>query len=412
MTEPHVAEGVRGTVQEVAVALLPELPGIGAEATDHICDQVPDIVRAGARDVVLVTCQAHAAIFLDHLIRGVPLASYAPTPEIRELTRTAARRGLPLTAVVRGYRVGAHYLIARWTDAVAEHGPGDRSALEAVKAGTSFILLWLEMIIEQLTAEYRDEDERLARERSLARVELVRQVLGEPDTDIAAASERLGYRLKGRHIALALRARTDKPDAGASLEGAVRELARAMRATSHLAARVDMRTVWCWMACGDSSPPRLGRTGLPVLTAAGRPGVGLDGFRRSHREALDALRIAELAGRDGGTVTYYDEVGVAALCSADFDKCAEFVRTELGALCGAGPVAGRHRETLLAFYGANSNYRATAAELGLHHNTVRYRLDQAERALGHGPAERRLSLELALHLHSLLGDSIDQHPAQ
>ncbi|MFE4002458.1 helix-turn-helix domain-containing protein [Nocardioides sp. YIM B13467] len=41
----------------------------------------------------------------------------------------------------------------------------------------------------------------------------------------------------------------------------------------------------------------------------------------------------------------------------------------------------------------HSNFGATAARLGLHHNTIRYRLDQIAELLGRPPTERRLQLE-------------------
>jgi PucR-like helix-turn-helix protein len=44
-----------------------------------------------------------------------------------------------------------------------------------------------------------------------------------------------------------------------------------------------------------------------------------------------------------------------------------------------------------------------AAEMGLHHNSVRYRLDRATDLLGRSPDQDRLQLELALHLASRLG---------
>jgi hypothetical protein len=35
-----------------------------------------------------------------------------------------------------------------------------------------------------------------------------------------------------------------------------------------------------------------------IFVAAGRSGHGIDGFRRSHAEALEAARVAALAGGD------------------------------------------------------------------------------------------------------------------
>jgi DNA-binding PucR family transcriptional regulator len=75
----------------------------------------------------------------------------------------------------------------------------------------------------------------------------------------------------------------------------------------------------------------------------------------------------------------------------------------LGPLGADTDDARRLRETLEAFFEANSNFRATAARLGIHHNTVRYRLEQIERLLDRPIGQQRLHLELALHLAGRLG---------
>jgi DNA-binding PucR family transcriptional regulator len=167
-----------------------------------------------------------------------------------------------------------------------------------------------------------------------------------------------------------------------------------------LVVRVDVDTTWCWVPA--SGPGKLPDPHPAVLVALGRPASGLDGFRRSHQDAVEALRVAQLAGRAGGTVTRYDEVELAALCSANVEACREFVAAELGDLAADTEDARRLRETLEAFFDSSSNFRSTAARLGLHHNTVRYRLSQAEKLLGRSAGERRLQLELALHIAARL----------
>jgi hypothetical protein len=255
---------------------------------------------------------------------------------------------------------------------------------------------------EQMSQEYRSEDERLARERSLSRLEDVRRVLSGPDTDPDEATLRLGYRLSGCHIAIVLRALADDTDAGASLDSAVRELSRATGIPG-LAVRVDIRTMWCWLPCPSGERRRVPPPSVPVLVTIGNPASGLEGFRRSHREALDALRVAEMTDHATSAVTDYRDVDIAAMCSIAPERCHEFVRTELGGLTKNDRTTRRIRETLMEFYAANSNFRATAANLGIHHNTVRYRLEQAEHALGRPVGERRLALELALHLADVIG---------
>ncbi|MGW5110118.1 PucR family transcriptional regulator [Nocardia sp. NPDC004123] len=400
---------IQATVQAVAGEMLPRCPALAEDAAHLIADRVGEIRRAGVEDIVLATCRANTLVAFDYLARGVPLEMFMPSAEVIERTRMLVQRGLPLTAVIRGYRIGANLMTEQWSDAVYAYGPNDRRSVEVAKAGTSYILSCLDLMTERISEEYRNEDERLARERSLSHLEDVRRVLSSSDTDVDNATYRLGYRLSGRHTAIVLRALTNDADAGASLDVAVRELGRATR-TPGLTVRVDIRTMWCWLPSPADDHLRIPSPSVPVLVAIGNPAGGLDGFRHSHREALDALRVSEMTAPSTATVTYYRDVDIAAMCSIVPERCHEFVSSELGTLASNDRTTRRIRETLRAFYAANSNFRATAANLGIHHNTVRYRLEQAELAIGRPVGERRLALELALHLAHAIGIVDDEVP--
>lgn len=393
---------VRQTVRAVATMLLPELPAIGAGISEYICARLPEFEEANATDVVLATCQANATVVLDSLIRGVDFDALKPSTEVVQSTYTLVQVGLPLAVVMRSYRIGSQYWIDRWARAVAEYGQDGEVSIGAVTEGISFLLSWLESITESLAEEYRNETLRLAHERSFARADDIRHVLTDRELDVDSANTRLGYRINGRHVAVILRDCTDRPRSDTALNDAVNHLARAIGAPSPLVAHVDARTTWCWLACSGEGPIRLPAPRGPVLAAQGRPGRGLVGFRRSHREAVDALRVAEIVRRPSSTIMFYDDVDIVSMCSVNPELSAQFIDDELGPLAANDPRTRLQRHTLEAFFAANSNYRAAAAALGVHHNTVRYRLDQAERVLGRGLGERRLALELALHLASTL----------
>ena len=264
--------------------------------------------------------------------------------------------------------------------------------------GTTFLLGFLERVVDRLTAAYRDEAERMAREGSLARVADVRRALDDEEVDVDAVSRRLAYDLRARHVAIVLR--DDHGDGRAPLEATARELVADV-AKRPLVVRVYLGTAWCWVPVRDGLA--LPTLQARVLVGQGRPGIGLEGFRRSHHEACEALRVARLAGRRAGSITTYDHVQLAALCSGDMAACRAFVADQLGPLGEDTDEACRLRATLEAFFDANSNFRATAARLGIHHNTVRYRLEQIERLLDRPIGQQRLKLELALHLAGRVG---------
>ncbi|HEY1974837.1 MAG TPA: helix-turn-helix domain-containing protein [Pseudonocardia sp.] len=396
--DPETRAGVR----TVAVALLPESPQLGVELAALITARVPEFTRMNADSLVVASCQANSNALLDGLIRNVPMHAVAPTVEVRQLTRALVQHGLTLAAVMRGYRLGAQHWTELWAEAVRAHLGAGKDAVAVVQAGTSFVLGWLDEVSERLAEEYHDEAERLTHERSLAQVEDVRRALTDPGLDIAATSARLGYDLARRHLALVLRHESGGADAGAAVRRLCAAIGGTIGGTPPLIVRVDMETTWCWLRPSGGAPHRA-VPDAPLVAAQGRPGRGLTGFRASHHEALAALRVADLARCAPGTLTRYDDVAIAAVCSADPDWCRTFVRTELGALAADDDTAGRIRATLEEFFAANCNFRATAARLGVHHNTVRYRLERAEQMLARPPTERRLALELALHLAARLG---------
>ena len=92
-----------------------------------------------------------------------------------------------------------------------------------------------------------------------------------------------------------------------------------------------------------------------ILVAIGQPGHGLDGFRRSHAEALEAARarVAALAGGAAAAVTRCERV--ESLLASDFPRARAFVAARLGPLAAATEPAARLRETVLAFLAANGS---------------------------------------------------------
>ncbi|QIS03358.1 hypothetical protein F5X71_14430 [Nocardia brasiliensis] len=394
------SDDVTASVRRITAALSGELPELTVEMVELMADQVPELRGPDVEELLLALLRANIGTQVDHLARGVALELSAPSAEVVQLTRALAHRRVPLHAVLRGFRICTHFMVGRWTDAVAVHGVPAAVAVDVIKSGITEALDRAELVTERLVEEYRGADERLARERALARVEDVRRLLSDAAVDAAAAGNRLGYRLSGRHVALVVRDHTEGLTAGGAIDAALRKL---VPPGHGLAVRVDLRTAWCWLPSPPDDPVRVAAPDDSILVAMGCPATGLDGFRRSHRQAVEAMRVAELAHRPPGTVTAYADIDVAALCSSDPERCREFISTQLGGLGADDPATGRLRDTLRAFYAANSNYRATAARLGLHHNTIRYRLEQAEHVLGHPVGERRLAVELALHLAHTLG---------
>jgi DNA-binding PucR family transcriptional regulator len=150
-----------------------------------------------------------------------------------------------------------------------------------------------------------------------------------------------------------------------------------------------------------SDPPleELRRTSDGLRVAVGRPARGVEGFRRSHREALLARRVVTLSRRPRGECVSFGSVALDALLTEDLDEARRFVENELGDLVGDDSDACRRlAATLEVFLDEKSSFVRTARRLGVHANTVAYRVARAEELLGHDTSERQLELRTALRL--------------
>ncbi len=384
--------------------MLDDLPALAAIVTAGILEEVPGLEAPEVAGLVDTMSQANGAMVLDGMVRDVSVDEIEVTADFVRGTQALAHYRIPLASLLRAYRVGHAHWSHIWTEQV-----GRRVAVEdataVVAAGSRYLFAWVDRLSDRATTEYLDEETRLARQVSVTQVALVRGVLKVDPDDLAAESRRLGYDLGASHLAVVLKVPPGKEMTDALLERAARSLADASGTDRRLGVPVDDQTAWIWLGAGtetDISPTMSGglRAGL------GRPGRGLAGFRASHREALEASRIAELGERPWGSVTQYADVDLAALCTADIEACRRFVRTHLGPLAVADDESRRLIATLRVFFAEGSNYRATARRLGLHHNTVIYRITQAEKLLGHPLAEGRIQLEVALDLTQLLGQVV------
>jgi len=153
-----------------------------------------------------------------------------------------------------------------------------------------------------------------------------------------------------------------------------------------------------------SSSPRV----VVTTIAVGNPLPGIDGFRRSHRQAQDSRAVAIATGAAARQFTAVSDPGlsVAALLGDNVAAASAWVGEVLGPL--ASPTEGdeRLRETLRVFLGAGSSFKGAAEELHLHVNSVKYRIGRAIERRGRPIADDRLDVEVALLLCHWFGTAI------
>ncbi|NBM21262.1 helix-turn-helix domain-containing protein [Streptomyces sp. GC420] len=131
---------------------------------------------------------------------------------------------------------------------------------------------------------------------------------------------------------------------------------------------------------------------------------GVEGFRRSHRGAREAQRVARLGPPDQRPpLTDYSDVGAVALMTADPEHARWFAAETLGALAADDPRTAELRETLRAYLAEGRSPQGAAERLFVSRNTVTYRIRRAEELMRRPLDTDGLFVRLALEITRLLG---------
>ncbi len=190
-----------------------------------------------------------------------------------------------------------------------------------------------------------------------------------------------------------------------SLESEASALAVALGGGPVLTVPIGERVLWAWTS-GDrltDDPAAVEhRMGAGVRAAIGTIRHGVAGMADSYDEARVARRVAELRAVRPGTVVGYRAADLTALLTADPVEAVRFATAELGELLADNDGAARLRATVRAYLEENLSQVRAARRLGIHPNTVVYRVKRAEELLGHPVDQRRLQLEVALRLSEMI----------
>ncbi|UUW87272.1 PucR family transcriptional regulator [Pimelobacter simplex] len=408
-------------VETVAAALQQRLPDLTGALRDRLSTRIEELDGdAAIIELLYASIEGNIENILYSLRHDITLDKIEPPSAAYEYARRLAQRGVAVSALVRAYRLGQQHLLelmfAECERMDAE--PAARAAAyEEVVAVTFDYIDW---ISQRVITVYEDERERWLAERSNARVGRVQELIAGRVADVDAAETVLGYRLRVPHLGAVLWVH----EAGTQQD----QLARFTRAAGVIAEQLgstrapliiphDRATAWAWFAVADDVVPDLDQiaalltrsSGPPVpRVALGRPSSGVEGFRRTHREALDAQQVAMVGDDARRTVTGFDEPGlkIAALLAHDLDTARTWVQETLGDLARDDEQHERLRHTLLLFFQNDSSYTATAEAMLMHKNSVKYRIASAEKALGRSISSDRQAIELALTACHWLGRAV------
>ncbi|WP_409426717.1 PucR family transcriptional regulator [Mycobacterium sp. SMC-11] len=325
---------------------------------------------------------------------GEPVPANLATESLL-IVRDGFRRGLDESAVLDAYRVGTNVAWRSWmqTAFTLTNDPDELRELLDVTARslTSFIDATIAGIGEQM----QREREALTRGTHAERRETVALILDGASITKQRAESRLGYRLDQSHTAAVIwgdESTTNLSDLDAAAEALIRT-DDGQRALSVLASAA---TRWVWVpgpAGPDLAAVSTVVSNLPgVQIAIGTTAPGLDGFRRSHLDAITAQRMM-VRLHSTQRVARFADIELVALISADPEWADRFITRTLGDFASAD---AELQQTVLTFIHQQCNASRAAAHLFIHRNTLLRRIARADELLPKPLEDSSLYVAVAL----------------
>jgi purine catabolism regulator len=413
---------------------------LDGKGVNEICRTLADLLESGVTvEDASFHLLAHASGSTSDPHRRETIARHGTPPrvlydpqiqrvlrEVTESRRPMKVAAFPHLGMSRG-RIIAPILAANQllgVISILDHPP-DNEELVFMAVEQAALVMSLAMIKEREVAEVEGH----------VRGEYLDDLVQGTYGDEAAAQRRarhVGYPLPGRHVLMIvdvddfrgfLRARQIGEDA---IQGLKRELLRRVSGViraSYPRALVGGRSdsVMALLPLGldaQDQHPRVQAVGLPIREAVAdwRPGFTVSvGFSApvdapssvstAHREVHAVLSTLARFKR-WSQVVAVPELGLTGLLAGlSDDRLVEFVNRHLGPLVEHDRSrAGSLIQTLKAYL-ESGEQQAAARRLGVHPNTLRYRLDRI-REISNADlddAETRLNLAVALRVQSLLG---------
>jgi DNA-binding PucR family transcriptional regulator len=324
-------------------------------------------------------------------------------PEVLATARDLARRGLTASAL-QAYRVSQNVTWRRWMAIAFDLTPDAGELRELLDVSARSLYSFIDDTNAAVAAQMQLEREALTRGTHAERRETVELILtGAPITKQRAAS-RLGYNLDQQHTAAIVW--SEDPDSDSSrLDEASEALARAAQAPRPLSIIASTATRWVWVG---GTGPELGRLGTAidhiggVRIAVGSTGPGIEGFRRSHLDAITTQRMMSRL-RSTQRVASFATVELVAIVSQDRDRADQFIKHTLGALESA---SAELRTAVLMFVNEQCNASRAAQRLYTHRNTLLRRLSRAEQLLPRPLEENSVNVAVALDLLQWRGTAL------
>ena len=277
---------------------------------------------------------------------GAPVPANV-VPELLAASRDLVRRGLRESAV-RAYRIGQNALWERWMSIAFELTSDPLDLRELLEVSARSLFSFIDITNAAIAAQIQTEFEELTRGTHAERREVVELIMAGAPISPQRAAARLGYNLEQTHTAAVIWSELPESDSS-QLDQASEALARIAHAVRPLSVIASAATRWVWKPAKVApDPAQLGKVIddlRGVRVAIGSTACGIEGFRRSHLDALATQRLlARLHSMQH--VASFTDTQLISLVTENPERADQFIKDTLGELETASPEV---RTAVLAF---------------------------------------------------------------
>jgi hypothetical protein len=301
-------------VAEAADRLHDRLAAISSGIQGLLEDLIPEL-RGDARVMELLgaSVEGNVELVLNALRYDIPVERVEPPTAAMEYARRVAQHGMPVNALVRAYRLGQRQLNEIIFAEVRAVDIPESARYTVIETITRILFEYIDWISQQVVAVYEDERERWLENQNSLRAVRVREVLAATSAvDADTASTSIRYPLRWHHLAVIVWCPGEgtERDELAALQRFVRDLAQAVGADANpLFVAADGLCGYGWLPFRAEPSDAVAKVcafaqqrGDGPSLAIGTMATGIEGFRRSHREAQGARAVAMANGRHERTV--------------------------------------------------------------------------------------------------------------
>lgn len=386
-----------------ALQLSPALRRIAAglsEIQEQTSVRVADAIRAAIVDYrrpssvlsedLLAHCRLASQVWLGALIE-CRQANAEELSAIEKQGAYKAAQGVSLAGLQQAWRIGSRIY---WQELVNAAGGNAAVREELLSQVSHFFLHHFDAMGQAVSRGYYAEQQRRLRWSDRLRHQLGSIIYGrsEDTSAFAETAVALGVDPASIHVAIALRAdghSAGRPAGDTTSEARVASLLDVLGQSLDSSLWIERHgQLLVWIAIrGDGlhadrelanrlcREPRMQQS--DGILGIGLPDANAAGFRRSGDQALKALELAGMGAETQERVHCYADVAIhdLVLQNAGFASYCEKLGDRLAAETGL-------LETLSTYFAQRMHRKPAAAALGIHPNTLSYRLDRIENLIG------------------------------